>query len=105
MAAVLVLTTVPDAARGETIARALVDAKLAACVSVGAPMTSIYRWKDAVERETEHQLLIKTTPDRVAAIEARLAELHPYEIAEFLVVPVAHGAAAYLDWLLKETRA
>jgi len=104
MAVVLVLTTVPDAARGEEIARALVEGQLAACVNVCAPMTSFYRWKDAIERDTEHQLVIKTTPDRVAAVEARLAALHPYELPEFLVVPVAHGSAAYLDWVVRETR-
>jgi periplasmic divalent cation tolerance protein len=104
MAVVIVLTTVPDAARGEEIARALVEGQLAACENVCAPMTSFYRWKNAVERDTEHQLVIKTTPDRVAAVEARLAELHPYELPEFLVVPVAHGSAPYLDWVLRETR-
>jgi periplasmic divalent cation tolerance protein len=104
MAVVLVLTTVPDAARGEEIARALVEGQLAACVNVCAPMASFYRWKNVVERETEHQLVIKTTPDRVAAIQARLTELHPYELPELLVVPVAHGSAAYVDWVVKETR-
>ena len=104
MAVVIVLTTVPDAARGEEIARALVESQLAACVNVCPPMTSFYRWKNAVERDTEHQLVIKTAPDRVGAVEARLRELHPYELPEFLVVPVAHGSAAYLDWVLRETR-
>jgi periplasmic divalent cation tolerance protein len=105
MAVVLVLTTVPDAARGETIARALVEGQLAACVNVCAAMTSFYRWKGAIERDTEHQLVIKTTPDRVAAVEARVVELHPYELPEFLVVPVAHASAAYSGWVTDETRA
>jgi periplasmic divalent cation tolerance protein len=105
MAVVLVLTTVPDAARGETIARALVEGQLAACVNVCAPMTSFYRWKGAIERDTEHQLVIKTTPDRVAAVEARIAELHPYELPELLVVPIAHGSAGYVDWVINATRA
>jgi periplasmic divalent cation tolerance protein len=77
MAVVLVLTTVPDAVRGEAIARELVEGRLAACVNVLPPMTSVYRWKGVLERDTEHQLVIKTTPDRVAAIEARLGQLHP----------------------------
>src|ERR1700756_3144595 len=98
MAVVLVPTTVPDAARGEAIARELVEGHLAACVNVLAPMTSFYRWKDALERDTEHQLVIKTTPDRVAAVEARLNQLHPYELPEFVVVPVAHGSAKYAKW-------
>lgn len=102
---VLVLTTVPDAERGDAIARALVEGQLAACVNISAPMTSIYRWHGSIERAIEHQLVIKTTSDRVAAVEARIRELHPYELPEFLVVPVAHGSAAYLEWVMTETRA
>lgn len=101
---VLVLTTVPDPARGEAIAHALVEGQLAACVNVCAPMTSFYRWKGALQRDAEHQLVIKTTSDRVAAVEARIRELHPYDLPEFLVIPVAHGSAAYVEWVIEETR-
>jgi periplasmic divalent cation tolerance protein len=100
---VLVLTTVPDEERGETIARALVDEGLAACVNVGAAMTSVYRWKGAVERATEHQVVIKTLRSRVPAIEARVAALHPYDVPEFLVVDVSGGSAQYLEWIRVET--
>ena len=105
MSIVLVLTTVPDAARGDAIGRALVEERLAACVNISAPMTSIYRWNDAVERETEHQLVIKTDGSRVDAIQARLTELHPYELPECLVIAVAGGSAAYLGWVRAETDA
>ena len=64
---VLILTTAPAGDAGEAIARALVDERLAACVNVLAPMTSVYRWHGAVERETERQLIIKTTSDRTVA--------------------------------------
>jgi periplasmic divalent cation tolerance protein len=90
---------VPAGDRGETIARALVEEHLAACVSVGAPMTSFYRWRGAVERDEERQLVIKTTRDRVPALQERLAELHPYDVPEFLVLAVTGGSAAYLDWI------
>ncbi len=101
---VLVLTTVPDRpadgdAAHEMLARVLVEERLAACVNVLPPMQSVYRWKGAVERETERQLVIKTTADRVPALQARLAQLHPYELPEFLVVSIAGGSEAYLDWL------
>ena len=76
---VVVLTTVPAGGKGEEIAQALVDERLAACVNILAPMTSIYRWRGAVERDTEQQLIIKTSSGRVAAVQARLAALHPYE--------------------------
>jgi periplasmic divalent cation tolerance protein len=103
--AVLILTTVPDGDLGETIARRLVEERMAACVSVSTPMTSVYRWRGVVERETERQMVIKTTRERVAAVQARLAELHPYELPEFLVLSVSDGSAAYLDWVATETSA
>src|SRR5258708_227702 len=101
--AVLILTTVPDEELGRTMARVLVVERLAACVNVHAPMTSIYRWRGAIEQETERQLVIKTTVDRVAAVRSRIGQLHPYELPEFLVVPVADGSPAYVDWIAGET--
>ena len=100
---VLVLTTVPDGELGNQIATTLVDERLAACVNVLAPMTSTYRWRGAIERETERQLVIKTTSGRVAAVRARIGQLHPYELPEFLVVSVADGLAEYLAWVEAET--
>jgi periplasmic divalent cation tolerance protein len=101
--AVVVLTTVPDDDRGEAIARALVDERLAACVNLLPPMISLYRWRGAVERETERQAIIKTTRERIPALQARLLALHPYELPEFIVVPVAEGSAAYLQWISEMT--
>jgi periplasmic divalent cation tolerance protein len=100
---VLILTTVPDDARAETLARTLVEERLAACVNVHGPMTSIYRWKGEVEREAERQLIIKTTRDRVPALEARIKGLHSYELPEFVIVPIEGGSGAYLDWVRGET--
>ena len=100
---VLILTTVPVGDRGEAISRALVDERLAACVSLLPPMTSFYRWQGAVERDAERQLIIKTTRGRVAAIQARLVELHSYDLPEFVVLPVSDGGSAYLDWVRNET--
>jgi len=100
---ILVLTTVPDLERGEAIARALVEEGLAACVNIGGPMTSVYRWQGAIERTTEHQLTIKTVRDQVTAVHARVAALHPYDLPEFLVLDVAGGDAAYLAWITAQT--
>jgi periplasmic divalent cation tolerance protein len=100
---VLVLTTVPSAELGETIAEALVVERLAACVNVLPPMTSTYRWKGAIERDVEHQVVIKTTAPRVAAVEARVRQLHPYELPEFIVLGASGGSAAYLDWVAGST--
>jgi len=94
---------VPVDDRGEAIARALVDERLAACVNLHAPMTSLYRWQGDVEREVERQLVIKTTRERVPALQTRLMELHPYELPELVVVPITDGTTAYLDWVRNET--
>ncbi|HMD34163.1 MAG TPA: divalent-cation tolerance protein CutA [Vicinamibacterales bacterium] len=101
---VVVLTTMPDDGRADELAGALVDERLAACVNVLAPMTSIYRWKGAAEREAERQLVIKTTRDRLTALEARVRELHPYELPEFVVVTVESASKAYAEWVTEQTR-
>jgi periplasmic divalent cation tolerance protein len=99
---VLVLSTVPDDASAETIARALVEEKLAACVNLFSPMQSVYRWKGAVESAVERQLVIKTTRPMVDALERRLKELHPYELPEFLVIAVEDGSQNYLAWVSEQ---
>lgn len=96
---VIVLTTLGAQADAAAFARVLVDERLAACVNVVPEMTSVYRWKGAIEEDREQQLIIKTTSDRVAALEARFHELHPYEVPEFLVIGVTGGSPAYLEWL------
>jgi periplasmic divalent cation tolerance protein len=101
--AVLILTTVPDDARAESLGRTLVEERLAACVNIHGAMTSIYRWKGEVDREAERQLIIKTTRDRVPVLEARIKALHSYELPEFVIVPIEGGSDAYLDWVRRET--
>jgi periplasmic divalent cation tolerance protein len=96
---VLVLTTFPADGDAETCASTLVQEGLAACVNLLPPMRSIYRWKGVIERADERQLLIKTTAAKVAALESRLKALHPYEVPEFLVLPITSGSPAYLSWL------
>lgn len=100
---VIVLTTLPADADGAAFARELVEARLAACVNLSAPMESIYRWEGTVEVETERQLVIKTSRDRVAALWDRVRELHPYDMPEFLVTPVVDGNDAYLQWVAEST--
>ena len=96
---VLVLTTLGGDADAPAFARTLVDGRLAACVNILPGVTSVYRWKGAVEQDREQLLVIKTTADRVSALEARVRELHPYELPEFLVVPATGGSPAYLAWV------
>ncbi|MDR2092382.1 MAG: divalent-cation tolerance protein CutA [Azoarcus sp.] len=97
--ALLVLTTLPDEASARALAEKLVSERLAACVNILAPCTSVYHWRDAVERAAEIPLLIKTTRERYPALEAAVRAAHPYEIPELLAVPVTQGLTAYLGWL------
>ena len=96
---VLVLSTVPDDESAEALARTLVEEQLVACVNLHAPMVSTYRWKGQVESAGERQLVIKTTRDRVPALEARLKALHSYELPEFIVLSVESGSDEYLKWV------
>ena len=100
----LVFCTCPDTSTAQSLARHLVERKLAACVNLLPPMQSVYRWQGRVEQATEVQLLAKTPADRRDALMARLAELHPYELPEILAVETAAGLPAYLDWVTAETR-
>jgi periplasmic divalent cation tolerance protein len=101
---VIVLVTLPADRDPAPMAGALVDARLAACVNVLPAMRSVYRWQGQVEEASEHQLLIKTTRDRVEALRERVRELHPYDVPEFLVVPASGGDPAYLEWIRDSTK-
>lgn len=102
-AGVVVMTTVDSDAAADELARGLVEARLAACVQV-LPITSHYRWQGSLERVEERLLLVKTAADRAGEAQRWIAEHHPYEIPEILAVPVGARSAAYLAWLLQETR-
>lgn len=95
----LVLSTCADRASAETLARTLVEERLAACVNLVPGVHSIYRWQGQVEAADEILLVIKTTSARVDALTLRLAELNAYEVPEVIVVEPAGGAAPYLAWL------
>lgn len=99
---VIVLTTFPAEGDVEQLAATLVEERLAACVNV-FPVRSIYAWQGAVERADERQLVIKTAAARVGDLEARLRALHPYEVPEFLVLPIQAGSDTYLSWLSDNT--
>jgi periplasmic divalent cation tolerance protein len=100
---VMVLTTLPVDADGPGFARRIVEERLAACVNLLAPMESIYRWEGAIEQDTERQVVIKTSRERVAALWDRIREMHPYDVPEFLVLPIVDGNDAYLRWVAEAT--
>ncbi|MGA2797952.1 MAG: divalent-cation tolerance protein CutA [Thermoguttaceae bacterium] len=87
----------------ETIGRALVDGRLAACVQIVGPITSIYRWQGKINTAQEWQCWIKTRRELYDRIEETIRSLHPYEVPEILAVAVTAGSADYLAWLNEET--
>lgn len=100
--ACLALTTAPDEACAQRLAHSMVEARLAACVQIVPGVTSVYRWQGAVEQATEWQLWIKTTPARLDALRDRLQREHPYDVPEFIVLPVIGIAEPYGRWLISE---
>ena len=96
---VIVLTTLPADADAAGFGRTLVEERLAACVNVLPVMESVFRWEGNVERDAERQVILKTSRDRTAALWDRIRELHPYEVPEFVVLPILDGSDAYLRWV------
>ena len=105
MSKLLVLTNLPDRAAAERLADALIEKRLAACVNILAPCRSVYRWKDSVQHDEEHPLLIKTTAERYAELETAIRAAHPYDLPEIIAVPIELGLPAYLYWIGSETDA
>ncbi len=101
---VIVLSTFPTDQDPLPLARTLVEEQLVACVNVLPPMQSVYRWEGKVEQAVEHQLVMKTTRECLEALKARLADLHPYEVPELLVLPVVDGEDSYLQWVTESVR-
>ncbi len=101
---VVVLTTMPATGEAATaLARALVAERLVACANLLPAMTSIYRWEGAVQEDQERQIVMKTVRARVPALLERIRQLHPYDVPEFLVLPVEQGSEAYLHWIAGAT--
>jgi periplasmic divalent cation tolerance protein len=100
----LVLTTTANPEEAARLGRALVEERLAACATLIPAVQSIYRWQGEVESATETLLLLKTGPEQLAALEARLDELHSYETPEFLVLGVEAASQPYLEWLQESLR-
>ncbi len=102
-AALLVLTQFPDRDGAQRLARRLVELRLAACVTVGSPVESLYHWRGAIETAQEIPVVIKTVADRYPEVEAAIREHHPYELPEIVAVLLTDGFAPYLDWIAAET--
>lgn len=103
MPALIVFCTCPDEASADALAQALVERRLAACVTRLPGAVSVYRWRGAIERGNEVQLLIKTTADRFPALRDAVSSLHPYELPELIAVEAVAGLPRYLDWIGEST--
>ena len=99
MNAIQVTTTTETIDEAKRIARALVEGRLAACVQIIGPITSIYRWEGAVEESAEYQCVVKTRADRYHQVEAMIREHHSYDVPEIIAVSVVNGSEPYLYWL------
>jgi periplasmic divalent cation tolerance protein len=101
---IVVLSTCATEADAERLARALVEARLAACVNVVPGVRSFYHWKGEIQSGVEYLLIMKTSRELFPALSAEVTKLHPYEVPELLALPVVDGAKDYLDWLHSNLR-
>ena len=102
--AIVVLVTVGSEQEAETIATALLEERLAACVNVASPVRSLYRWEGRIADDREWQLVIKTQARLFEALAARVRALHSYDVPEIIALPVLAGTTDYVDWIQNETK-
>ena len=99
----VVLVTAGSRAEAEAIATSLVQSQLAACVSL-LPIHSIYTWQGELHQEQEWQLLIKTDLAQFDTLEAKIRELHSYEVPEIIALPIVSGSQPYLQWISEQVK-
>ncbi|MFE5593078.1 divalent-cation tolerance protein CutA [Streptomyces sp. NPDC056549] len=100
---VIAQTTIDDEEKAQALALGPVEARLASCAHIDAPFTAVYRWKGQIETAKEWRISFKTTTERLPELEAWVAQQHPYEIPEWITLPVTGGSDAYLAWVVEET--
>jgi periplasmic divalent cation tolerance protein len=96
---VVVLTTVGADFDARSLARTLIDLRLAACVNIIDRVQSVYRWEGSVTEDGEQLLVIKTAEDRIAPLREELTRRHPYDVPEFIVLPIEETSESYGAWL------
>src|SRR4051812_45232746 len=99
-----VTTTLPDKAAAERLAAQLVQERLVACAQVLGPVSSTFIWQGKVERSGEWYCHLKTTLTTLPALQARMRELHPYDVPEIIAVPILQGDPDYLKWIQETVR-
>lgn len=101
--ALLVYVTAPSETEAHHLARTVVEERLAACANIIAHITSVYRWKGAVQSDPELVVLFKTTSERAEQLTQRVIELHSYETPCVVALPVVAGAEPFIRWIASET--
>jgi periplasmic divalent cation tolerance protein len=99
----VIFVTASSRREGEAIAETLLSSKLVACVTL-LPVHSIYTWKGEVRNDEEWQLLIKSELDQFPAIEAKIRDIHSYEVPEIIALPILAGSPPYLSWISEQVR-
>lgn len=100
----LVLTTIDTRNGAETLARGIVEHRLAACVNIIDRVSSIYWWEGSVQKADELVLLIKTMPEHLESLEEFISEHHPYDLPEFVVLTPGSASNEYREWIQSSTR-
>jgi periplasmic divalent cation tolerance protein len=98
-----VLVTAPDLKTARSLAQAVLQERLAACVNIVPRIESHYWWQDKLERGAEVLLVLKTTKPKLVALEKAILARHPYDTPEFIALPLSAGSRRYLDWVAAET--
>jgi len=101
---VLIISTAKNIGEAEKLAALLVKERLAACVSLSSPVTSVYRWRDNVEIEKEVTLFIKTIGRNYEKVEEMILDNHVYEVPEIICLPIINGEPNYLNWIEENTK-
>lgn len=97
----VIFVTAPTRQEADTIAQSLLSAQLAACVTL-LPVHSIYAWQGTIHNDPEWQLLIKSRLDRFAELEAKIRQLHSYDVPEIIAIPIVAGSEPYLQWISQQ---
>ncbi|MGD9160969.1 MAG: divalent-cation tolerance protein CutA [Desulfobacteraceae bacterium] len=99
-----VFITINDRSKAKEIAKTLLDKKLAACVQISGPATSLYRWEGRIVEDEEWLLIVKSGREHYGELEEQVRKVHVYEVPEILAVSVENGNEDYLNWLRKELK-
>ena len=99
-----VFTTINDRSKAKEIAETLLEKRLAACVQISGPVSSLYRWQGKIAEDEEWLLIIKSDKEHYYELEKEVKRIHGYDVPEILAVPISDGNDAYLEWLEKELK-